>query len=223
MNDLPDIAKQVIQRKLTYLSVPKFHSLFDELTRVKARNVEGNFVEFGVALGGSAICIAGALDGGRAFRGFDVFGMIPPPSEIDGKKPNQRYEIIKSGKSTGIGGDEYYGYVPNLVDAVKANFVAMGLPVDGERIGLVEGRFEETLSTHADFPIAFAHVDCDWYESARCCLEHLGKKLTPGGVAIFDDYRDWKGCKKAVKEFLRANPRFSMLRTRPHAVLVRTR
>jgi hypothetical protein len=51
-------------------------------------NITGNFLEFGIALGGSAICLASEIGDGRRFLGFDVFGTIPPPSERDGEAPN---------------------------------------------------------------------------------------------------------------------------------------
>lgn len=221
MNDIPDIAKRVRRRHLTYLSAPKFRSLFAEIARVKVEGVAGDFVEFGVALGGSAICIASQLDDNRNFHGFDVFGMIPPPGEMDGAEPHARYDVIKSGRSTGIGGETYYGYNRDLLETVKSNFAAFNLPVDGNRIRFVRGLYEKTLSGRAGFPIAFAHIDCDWYESVRICLNHLNENLSPGGAAVLDDYNDWDGCKTAVDEFCSSRTEFVMVRSKPHAVIVR--
>lgn len=219
---LPDIAQQVVERRLTYLKPRKLRSLFEALARVKANAVPGDFAEFGVALGGSAICIASQLDGTRRFVGYDVFGMIPAPSEKDSVRSRERYETIRSGQSQGIRGAPYYGYVSDLQSVVKANFAAFDLPVDGTRIRLVEGRYEETLARDAAAgPLAFAHVDCDWYESVRECLAHLLVHLSPGGIAVFDDYNDWEGCRLAVDEFLGAHPGFGLLRTQPHAVMLR--
>jgi len=221
MITLPDIADRVIERKLTYLSRPKLRSLFEAVEAVKQAGVEGDFVEFGVALGGSAICIATQLDGSRRFLGYDVFGMIPPPSDRDGAGPNERYAVIKSGRSEGIGGAPYYGYVPDLLEAVRSNFSAFELPVDGNRIQLIQGRYEDSLGNHEVAPVAFAHVDCDWYESVRACLDYLKKQLSPGGVIVLDDYNDWEGCKTAVDEFCSENVDFKLSRTKPHAVLIR--
>lgn len=69
----------------------------------------GDFAEFGVALGGSAIVLGTSLDGRRCFDGYDVFGMIPPPGEKDGEDSKKRYRIIEARKSASIGGDVYYG------------------------------------------------------------------------------------------------------------------
>lgn len=75
---VPDIAQRVVAERLTYLSAAKLESLFACVRSVKQSGVVGDFLEFGVALGGSAICLASELDPSRRFVGFDLFGMIPP-------------------------------------------------------------------------------------------------------------------------------------------------
>jgi asparagine synthase (glutamine-hydrolysing) len=223
MEDIPDIAKRVVAGKLTYLSQPKLRSLFAAIARVKSGNVPGDFVEFGVALGGSAICIASELDGARRFWGFDVFGTIPPPGEKDGAEPQKRYDLIASGRSKGIAGETYYGYIADLLDTVKANFAGFGITVDDSRVRLIQGRYEDSLMDQAPFPIAFAHIDCDWYESVRTCLAFLRANLSPGGIVVLDDYNDWKGCKVAVDEFCAQHNDFKMTGKTPHGILVRRR
>ncbi len=51
--------------------------------------------------------------------------------------------------------------------------------------------------------MAFAHIDCDWYESVKVCLERIEPKLVGGGILIIDDYYTWSGCKKAVDSYFR--------------------
>lgn len=214
-----ETATKVKREKLTYLSDSKLRSMNSCIASVKKNKIPGDFLEFGIALGGSGICIAKELDSGRRFIGFDVFGMIPPPSEKDGAGPNERYETIKSGGSTGIGGNQYYGYIENLRDVVIKNFEEFGLPVDGQRIEMVEGLYEETLPTQPERTIAFAHIDCDWYEPVKLCLEYIAPLLSLGGMIILDDYHDWPGCKKAADEFCSSHPEFEVLRKLPHCVL----
>jgi hypothetical protein len=67
---------------------------------------------------------------------------------------------------------------------------------------VVAGRFEETLWSVPSFPIVFLHLDCDWYESVRLCLERFYDAVVPGGAVVFDDYGFWSGCRKAVDEFM---------------------
>jgi O-methyltransferase len=214
-----EIERNVRRNKLTYLGEGKLASMGECLATVKQQQVAGNFLEFGVALGGSAICIASQLDEGRSFFGLDVFGMIPPPSDKDGPVPNERYRVIKSGKSAGIGGDKYYGYLDNLKDVVIRNFETFGLSVDDKRIRLVEGLYQNTLPTLPEMKIAFAHIDCDWYEPVLLCLQYVWSRLSVGGFVILDDYNDWPGCKRATDEFSRSERGATAIRTMPHAVL----
>ena len=77
---LSRLARDVKRQNLTYLTNEKLLRLQRTLRAVEASRTEGDFIEFGVALGGSAILIATAAKGKRRFLGFDVFGLIPEPS-----------------------------------------------------------------------------------------------------------------------------------------------
>src|SRR5262245_13173285 len=93
-------ARSVRRARLTYLSPRKLRRLESALQEVMNRGVAGDVAEFGMALGGSAIVLAGhARRAGRAFHGFDVFGMIPPPaSDKDDEKSKERYRTIAGGQ-----------------------------------------------------------------------------------------------------------------------------
>lgn len=106
---LPPVAYEVQRRHLTYLSEAKFLSLRDAIRQIKHEGVLGDFIEYGIALGGSAVYLASELDGRRRSHGYDVFGMIPAPGEHDDEDSKARYEVIRSGRSKGIGDDVYYG------------------------------------------------------------------------------------------------------------------
>lgn len=215
-------ALEVRRKNLTYLSLERLGGIYDCVDAVISQSVPGDFAEFGVALGGAGVCLAKALDGDRRYFGFDVFGMIPPPTAIDGSKVEERYKLIASGQSHGIGGDRYYGYVENLYDVVSRTFASFGCPPENGRVSLVRGLFEETLPKHEDLRIAVAHVDCDWYEPVACCLNFIWPRLSPGGFVIIDDYNDWEGCRKATDEFLAGRRDVAFVRRFPHAVLRKT-
>jgi O-methyltransferase len=193
-------AKEVLARNLTYLSPAKLSNIEWALSEIKRNGVAGSFIETGVALGGSGIVIARHLEPGRTFQGYDVFGMIPSPGEADPPPVHDRYRAIVSGSSKGLGGDIYYGYQDSLLDRVSASFASFGVPVDGERVTLTKGLFEDTL--HPDGPVAFAHVDCDWYEPVKLSLERIFPHLQPGGYIVSDDYFDYGGAAQAIDEFL---------------------
>ena len=218
---LPRVYRDVRNERLTYLSRRKLISLNRVISEIKQRNVPGDFAEFGVALGGSAIVLAKSLDGRRCLDGYDVFGMIPPPGEKDGDDSKRRYRIIEARKSAGIGGDEYYGYVENLYELVVRNFERFGLSIDGGRVRLHKGLYEETAHLDLAQRLALVHIDCDWYEPVALCLSRTLDHLSPGAIVVVDDYNDYSGCRQAVDEFVRRHQEIRLVRTRPHAVLSR--
>lgn len=205
-------ARRVREERLTYLTAEKLRRLEGGLKETLRRDVPGDILEFGVALGGSAVLLAKrARASGRRFAGFDVFAMIPPPtSEKDDQKSKERYETIAAGRSNGIGGDGYYGYRDDLYGDVVATFARHDLTVDGGDIQLVKGLFEDTWPTYQTQAVAFAHIDCDWYDPVKYCLESLAGPLSPGGIMILDDYNDYGGCRIAADEFIASHPGFKL-------------
>jgi O-methyltransferase len=196
---LPPIVRAVRADRLTYLNHAALNDLFERVKTIEKNGGNGILVEAGCALGGSAIVIATAKSARRPFYVYDVFGMIPPPSEHDGADVQERYAVIKSGQSRGLKGDRYYGYEDNLLDRVSGNFSRHGVPVDANNVHLVKGLFQETL--RIDRPVALAHVDGDWFESVMTCLQRIEPHLTEDGVFVIDDYDDWSGCRKAVDQY----------------------
>lgn len=217
---LPPVARAVRRERLTYLSVAKLRSLTRALAAVRRAGVAGDFVECGVALGGSGIVLARHLDPGRAFHGFDLFGTIPPPGAQDPPEAHARYARIAAGEAEGLGpGDAYYGYVDDLLEQVRASFARHDVPVAPGRVELHRGLFEDTLELKA--PVALAHVDSDWYDPVGLCLERLHPHLSPGALVIADDYNDYGGCATACHEFLGRAGDMRILRAQPHLVLQR--
>ena len=211
------LARRIKDARLTYLSDGKISAIETALADVCRRGVPGAFIECGIALGGSAILIAATMPHGREFHGYDVFGMIPPPtSEYDDETSRARYKTIESGRSTGIGGDVYYGYIDNLYDRVVDNFARFGLTVDAECIALHRGLFEETL--HPPLPVAFAHIDCDWYDPVKMCLQRIIPQLSSGAYVVLDDYNDYVGCRRATDEILAGRDDLEIIATAPNFI-----
>lgn len=202
--DLKSIIAKVREKKLTYLTERKLESIASTCLEIEQNQVPGDFIEAGCALGGSSIVIAHAKATGRKLFIYDVFGMIPPPTDMDTPDVHARYDVIKSGESNGIGGDRYYGYEENLQDLVTGNLESFGVDLDQRNVFLVKGLLQKTLDVRS--PIAFAHIDVDWYEPVYTCLERIVPHLSVGGSVIIDDYYDWGGCRKAVDEYLEGLP-----------------
>ena len=186
--------------KLSYCGPPKLENIAEALLRVRNEKVPGRYIEAGVALGGSAILLGLLKPATVPLDLYDVFAMIPPPGPNDGEDAHRRYEEIRSGTSAGLGGDTYYGYVDGLLDKVKANLRQFELDPEGGNIRCIPGLFEHTL--HPIGQVALAHIDCDWYDSVRICIERIAPQLAPGGIMIFDDYSSYSGCRRAVDEWL---------------------
>lgn len=201
--EIPSSLRQVMDavraENLTYLTPLFLESLVSCVLETEAAGREGLILEAGTALGGSAIAMAAAKDPARPMRVYDVFGMIPEPSEADGADVVRRYDVITSGRSRGLGGDTYYGYREDLLGEVAESFRRHGVPPQEHAISLVQGLFEDTM--HLDEPVALAHVDGDWYESTMTCLVRITPHLVEGGRIVIDDYYMWSGCRRAVDEF----------------------
>ena len=70
---LSSMARTMRRRNLTYLSPHKLRVLEATMKQLGERHIFGDYLEFGVALGGSAILIASNVPQGYAFHGYDVF------------------------------------------------------------------------------------------------------------------------------------------------------
>lgn len=214
------VSRRVKSDGLTFLTYRKLNQLEDAISAVQANGVPGDFVEAGVARGGSGIVMATLMEEGRRFRGYDLFGMIPPPSSMDPDEAHQRYETIREGAASGIGDhEEYYGYTNDLYGRVIESFREYGVPMDGENVQLVEGSFEETLRFDDSERIALLHVDCDWYEPTKLVLQRSLPHLSEGGVVVIDDYWDYEGSRKATGEIVEAMDSLTLTGEKPAAVV----
>jgi len=83
-----------------------------------------------------------------------------------------------------------------------------GLPVN---VCLHVGMFDDTLPgfvAATPGPVAFLHVDSDLYSSAKSIFRHLGERIQPGTVIVFDEYLNFPGWQehefKAFHQFIDA-------------------
>jgi hypothetical protein len=211
---LPPEVEEAIARAraehLTFLKPEHLRDLARAVVDIEDRRLPGLLVEAGTARGGSAIVIAAAKAPERPMKVYDVFGMIPPPTERDGPDVHRRYEAIAAGTARGVGGETYYGYRDDLYGEVTESFARLGVPADERNVELIQGLFEDTIEL--DEPVAFAHLDGDWYESTMTCLERIAPLVVPGGRIVLDDYFQWSGCRTAVDEYFSGRDEFRLER-----------
>jgi hypothetical protein len=131
--------------------------------------------------------------GARTLWVFDTFDGLPAPSEND---PDYDAALRFTGKCVGT------------LEQVQSLLDSLGLTEYILRPGL----FKDTLRTTDTGQIAVLHIDGDWYESTKTCLEALWERVSPGGIVQIDDYGTWEGCRKAVDEFLAQHDIRSKLR-----------
>lgn len=217
-NELELIAR-IRKNNLTYCGPPKLENLAEAIRHIREKRIPGLFLEAGVAIGGSAILIARLKPRDRELHLYDVFSMIPPPGDNDGPDAHGRYAVIKSGRSEGIGGKTYYGYIDNLLEVVKNNLQSFGISEERDNIHFHVGLFKDTL--HPPGSVAFAHVDADWYDSVKTCLERIAPFLNHGGIIVLDDYSSYSGCQKAVDEFLANHLSFHVLFKRRSLAIIK--
>ena len=66
------------------------------------------------------------------------------------------------------------------------------------KAGVIKGIFPD--SAVAMPPVAFAHIDCDAYQSVKESAQYLAPKMVKGGIMWFDDSPSLAGALKAVTE-----------------------
>lgn len=100
------------------------------------------------------------------------------------------------------GGHDVYGFdsFEGLPEDWRSDFPAGTFPAssvpDVPGAELVIGWFADTLPgflAEHDGPVDFVHVDCDLYSSTVTVLEHVGPRLRPGSVLVFDEYFNYPG------------------------------
>ena len=174
-------------RPITMVSYARLRGLHSGTREVIAKGIPGEFVECGVARGGSAAIVALTLRKLRANRKvwlFDTFEGLPQPSP----EYNADFEIA----------DLYTGTCRASTVEVERSLGTLGV---GDSVRLIAGLFQETLKSVPIYSIALLHVDGDWYESVKCCLDNLYDRVSPGGIIQFDDYGHWAGARRAIDEF----------------------
>ena len=174
----------------TLLSYKRLSFLYEAAIYLNTEKINGDFVECGSWNGGSGGIIA-SLAGKRKTWLFDSWEGMPNAGEHDIKLKKKN---IFGERGMAISSFE------------KASNLLFGrLRLDPNNVLLVRGWFEETvLSVVSKInQISLLHLDCDWYESVKFCLENFYTKVISGGYVVIDDYGSWAGCRKAVDEFIR--------------------
>ena len=155
----------------------------------QALALPGDFAEFGVFRGGTALLAAKVLAEARDSRSlhlFDSFAGMPETT---------------AGEAFGKG---------DFDDTSEAAVRAL-VATAGAQVEIHAGYIPDTFQG-LDLPrLAFAHVDVDLYQSVLDCVEFVYPRLVPGGILIFDDY-GFPSCARAREA---ADRSFAQRREKP--------
>lgn len=156
---------------------------------------KGEIIECGVWKGGMALALTRIFGAKRSYTFFDSFEGMPPPNRNDGR--DAHFWATHT---------DHPRYFDNCrADCAEFQVILQELRPAHQYIQVAKGWFAETLGGIESGSVAFAHLDCDWYDSTLTCLEHLWPRMMAGGVILIDDYYDWEGCRRAVHDFLSRN------------------
>jgi len=188
---------ETVQKVLGHTMVSKLGVLATyDIVYQASKEIDGAFVECGVARGGCSAVMAMIAKNegkGRITWMFDSFEGLPPQTDKDGVQKPIRHKNRKAN-------DLAEGYCLGTLEEVRGWLGWLGLL---NNVRMVKGWFDVTLPVNKNKigDIAVLRLDGDWYESTKCCLENLYSYVVKGGYIIIDDYQ-LIGCKKAVDEFL---------------------
>lgn len=193
-------------RDHTMLTWPRLLQLYRGVHETVKAGVEGDFVECGVAGGGSVVLIALAIRFAESAKdsrpqprrvfACDTFSGMPPPTTADrllnspdGASNHTPADAASTHWSTGTcsGGAAHLG-------RLATSF--------GVEVTPVAGLFDRTLAALPTTQVAGLHVDADWHESVRTALSATYPKVPRGGYVQLDDYGYWAGCRTAVDAYL---------------------
>jgi O-methyltransferase len=179
---------------LTLVGIRRLNNLQSCIENVLENDIPGCFVETGVWRGGSSIFAKAVFQHHGAHNRIvwccDSFQGMPTPSSID----------LSIDMRTDFSDRDYL--VASESD-VADNFKKFGL-LD-KNVRFLKGWFSDTLPNAPIEKIAILRLDGDLYESTMDALKNLYYKLSNGGYVIVDDYKSWKGCRRAVDEFRKEN------------------
>ena len=183
--------------------------LFRICEKVIVNNIEGDFVETGVWEGGlSAIFLRKIIKNNlnKKLYLYDTFEGMPEPTVIDVKTTKEvGFRAHREWINTKDG--EFSDWCRASLDTVKDTLSQVTLDYEKHTF-FIKGKVEDTLLDSKNLPdkISVLRLDTDWYTSTKIEMEVLYPKVVKNGYIIIDDYYHWRGCRKAVDEYLKSLP-----------------
>jgi O-methyltransferase len=210
----PELARALeATDEYSLLTPRKRIALYEAGREVLERDLPGDFAEIGVHRGGGIGMLGADLRGtGRHLHLFDRWGDLPEATERDGSfaehvTPQTIPQILDE-----IGASQ--------AQAAAHELLIDRLGLSADEVTFHPGWFDDTLPAYTEGPIAFAHVDADFYDSTRVAFEFLHRHMADRALVVLDDWEEWPGVRSAYEEFSAQTTRRLDLRpTRQQAIL----
>jgi O-methyltransferase len=193
----PDVARLLRMAKpFTLMSARNLTTIYREGQRILNCGIQGDFVEIGVHRGGSAGILASLIkqEEDRQLHLFDRWGDLPEPTERDGNRYDEYRRDRIPDKLATLRDRPPLDDVRQLVEEI--------IEFPPQRLHYYAGWYSDTLDDYSGGPIAFASLDCDYYESVKLALDFLDRHAAPSATIVADDYEGWPGAKAAIDEWL---------------------
>lgn len=177
----------VAVRPYTMLPRARLVKLAELADKCNRQQILGAFVQCGVWKGGSAAVledVAVVMD--RPLYLFDSFQGCPAPGPYDISMHGRNGQEGEACASI----EEVGSLLQRLRPLCKTSRFYAGwfskiVPLAAKDMG----------------PIALLHLDADWYESTKICMEQLYPRVVSGGYVYVDDMGYWGGAAKAIKDY----------------------
>ncbi|WCJ58926.1 macrocin O-methyltransferase [Fontisphaera persica] len=142
-----------------------------------AARLPGDFVECGVNYGFMSSAIMTFLNWdtlGKTFYLLDTFSGMDPryisPEEAQAGILEKNRQHLQT------------GFYIEGVEAVRRNFS------EWKNVRIIQGSVPDTLAQVDTASVAYLHLDMNCAPPEAAALQHFWKLMTPGAVALFDDY-----------------------------------
>ena len=176
------LADRVIAAQRTLLGYDALYVLWQAVRN--AASVTGAVVEIGTFRGGSAYFLASAFS---ALSGVDI--------------PMHACDTFEGHPAEAITDHDHHHkagfFRETSVEDVRAYLAPFGVRVH-------QGEITTTLPLLDETSYRLVHIDTDLYQPTLACLEYFGRRMSPHGVIVVDDYGAPKcpGVPRAVSEYL---------------------
>lgn len=185
-------------QRIAYSTKETLHFTFE--SSCKLRDMEGDYVECGVAAGAQVIALLHGAPN-KTVWAFDSFEGIPLPSNRDNQMPGIRTLNKKEIDALPNPGEQVLESSGATIVSLENFFINItASKVKATNLNVVKGWFEDTLPINKVGPIAILRLDGDLYHSTFISLKYLYPKVVQGGLVIIDDWQ-LPGCRQACIDY----------------------